>query len=256
MAAVRRKASERGEDLPAVPRDAITVAMKRGRKLREVRPFVWEWVERWGKRHGVWRPMVMFGVALRLMLRPGEVGKIRVEHVRRGREGVLVRLVGRKSDKVLRKDPWHMVECGGEFCVACGLWALREEARERGHEFVFIGRNGGISVAEFTEGMNRIAWELGMEERGKRFFTGKSCRVGGAMAAALGGVSEMEIRLTGSWKSDALFRYIGGIMGAKSGLMEVVKRADGASVWLGGWECREEGCRGPWEGRGSSSSSF
>jgi len=250
IAAVRRKAFERGEVIPSVPRDAVMVAMKRGRRRCEVRPFVWGWAVKWDRSGGAWRRLVMFGAALRLMLRPGEVGRIRVEHVRKGKEGALVRLVGRKSDKVIRRDPWHLVECGGEFCVACGLWALREEVRESGGEWVFEGRKGGISRDEFTECLNRVAWQLGIAEVGERFFTGKSCRVGGAMAAAMGGVSEMEIRLTGSWKSDALFRYIGGIIAAKGRIMEAVREADEESVWFGGWGEQKVGCEGPWEKSG------
>jgi hypothetical protein len=47
------------------------------------------------------------------------------------------------------------------------------------------------------------------------------------MAAAMGCVSEMEIRLTGSWKSDELFKYIGAILAGKGGLKEAVRTVDG-----------------------------
>ena len=79
---------------------------------------------------------------MRLMLRPGEFGRIGVEHVRRGREEVLVQLVRRKMDKKRRKNPWHLVECGERVCLACGLWRLREERVEEGKMWVFEGKKG------------------------------------------------------------------------------------------------------------------
>jgi hypothetical protein len=51
-------------------------------------------------------------------------------------------------------------------------------------------------------------------------FVGKSGRVGGAMSAAMSGVPELQIRITGSWKSDALLRYIGGILVENSGMWQ------------------------------------
>lgn len=39
-AVIRRRAVERKEYVPDVPRDAVVVAMKKGRKMSEVRPYV------------------------------------------------------------------------------------------------------------------------------------------------------------------------------------------------------------------------
>jgi len=41
--------------------------------------------------------------------------------------------------------------------------------------------------------------------------------------AVLGG-TKLEIQTTGGWKSEALMRYIGGVMAAKSGLGESIFR--------------------------------
>jgi hypothetical protein len=232
-AALRRRAKEEGEQIPNIPNDAIVVGRKLGKKRKEVRPFVWKWAMRWleGRGEGMWRRVTLIGLALRLMLRPGEPGRIKSEHIRRGREGVLVQLVGRKSDKIWRRDPWHFVECDhADFCIACGMWKLALEVKDSESKLLFQGKDGGMKSEEFATVLNVVARELKIGEG--RFFTGKSCRVGGAIAAALAGVEESEIRIIGSWSSDALYRYIGGIMAMKSKMMEAVKSADEDSIWF------------------------
>ena len=60
-------------------RDVMRRAKKEGRRAKEVVPVVWEWVDRlWQKGEGDERVVaVMVGLAMRLMLRPGEWGRIR-----------------------------------------------------------------------------------------------------------------------------------------------------------------------------------
>jgi hypothetical protein len=138
---VRRGNRERGGEEVRITqklRDKMRWAKKNGGKAREVVPVVWEWVDRLWKRgkEGDGRVVaLMVGLAMRLMLRPGEWGRIRLENVRRVRRGVYVQLVGRKADKVIRRDPWHLVECGGmEWCLACGVWEVVEGRRRGGGE--------------------------------------------------------------------------------------------------------------------------
>ncbi len=75
--------------------------MKEGKR---VVPVVWEWIDRLWRRgsEGDGRVMaVMVGLAMGLMLRLGERGRIRVGNARRIRGGVYEQLVGRKADKVM-----------------------------------------------------------------------------------------------------------------------------------------------------------
>jgi hypothetical protein len=163
------------------------------------------------------------------MLRPGEVGKIKAKHVRQTGEGTWVRLVGRKSDKVIRADPWHLVECSkGGFCPACGLMDMSDEAGKgvRGGETeVFRDWLGQRIKSEQVGGiMNSILRRLNILKPGEcDWLTGKTLRVGGAMAAAMGGVSELIIRITGSWKSEALLKYTGGVMAARTNLSGIMR---------------------------------
>ena len=60
-------------------------------------------------------------------------------------------------------------------------------------------------------------------------FVGKSSCVGGAISATLGGVSELAICTTGDWRSDAIRRYVGGIMATCSNLFGAMLSASSSS---------------------------
>ena len=169
---VRRKNREKGGEEVVVTqrlRDAMMRAKKDGKRGREVVPVVWEWIENlWRKGwRGDWRFVaVVVGLGMRLMLRPGEWARIRLEHVRRVEGGVCVRLVGRKTDKVVRRDPWHLVECGGGmWCVACCVVELAERRRREGadeREGLFVDRDGRELKAESREGEIPWGWKEGV----------------------------------------------------------------------------------------------
>ena len=61
---------------------------------------------------------------------------------------------------------------------------------------------------------------------------GNSCRVGGAVDAALVGVKELAIHTIGVWKSETLMVYIGSIIAARSKIMEAVQWAPAESIWF------------------------
>ena len=160
----------------------------------------------------------MAGVGMRLMLRPGEAERIKVKHVKSGEGGTYVQLVARKADKVKRADPWHLIECTrGEFCPACGIMEMAEIVRRKGKggEGVVLAdcKGRGPKRGQVGGVANWILRKIGkLGEQQEDVLVGKSWRVGGAMAAVMGGASELVVRVTGSWKSDALLRYIGGLM--------------------------------------------
>ena len=59
-------------------------------------------------------------------------------------------------------------------------------------------------------------------------FVGKSSCVG-AISATLGGASELAIRTTGDWRSNAIRRYVGGIMATRSNLFGAMLSASSSS---------------------------
>jgi len=163
----------------------------------------------------------------RLMLRPGEFAKIKTTDVRNTPGGADVRIVGRKSDKVNRFQPWHFIACRSKLpCLAC--WVKRAafliaKDIEVGHP-IFVDHSGMPPTT--TEHLARLFISvyrsvLGDAECPPRF-VGKSARVGGAMAAARAGVPELSIRITGDWRSEALLRYIGGIIAERSGMTAAI----------------------------------
>ena len=230
---IRRLNRERGFEMPKVSKGVLVGAAKRGMKAREVIPFAWEWVDwlfREGREKGDRFVAVMVGVGMRLMMRPGEFERVKVRNVRGARGGVFVQLEARKNDKVVRRDPWHFIECGGDgWCLACGLKGVWEEAKREG-----VGEDGAVFRDGVGEGLKGgevagvLNWVLGRNgwvvEATEEWMVGKSCRVGGAVAAALGGVDELTIRLVGGWSSQALLKYIGGIIAARSGVGMAIRR--------------------------------
>src|SRR5690606_13927184 len=88
LSAVRRLNREKGLEVPGVPKGVVIFGRKRGKKYKDVVPCVWEWIdELWkvGQVGGKERLVaLMCGVALNLMLRPGEVGRLSLENVRKG----------------------------------------------------------------------------------------------------------------------------------------------------------------------------
>ena len=149
-----------------------------------------------------------------------------------------MQLVGRKADKVRRRDPWHLVECGGSvWCMACGVWEVVEGRRKQGaesEEAVWVDGEGKAIGGDEVEGvLNWMVWKIGVVGRGEKLLTGKSCRVGGALALARAGVAEQVIRIVGGWSSEALERYVSGVMAAAVGVGEVMRRSnEGEVAWV------------------------
>jgi hypothetical protein len=96
----------------------------------------------------------------------------------------------------------------------------------------------GISGGEVEGVLNWMVWKVGVVRRGERLLVGKSCRVGGALALARAGVSEQVIRIVGGWSSEALERYVSGVMAAAVGVGEVMRRSREDEV---PWVKEEEG---------------
>ena len=237
---IRRLNREKGFDEPKVPRDVLVAGAKGGRKYKEVVPMMWEWVRRlWACGGGRERLVaVMVGVAVRLMLRPGEVHKITLGDVRRGEPGVFIRLVGRKSDKVIRMDPWHVVEWGeGSFKLGVEVWKVlirRREAGGKDEDGLFVDCEGiGMKGVEAERVWNWVVRRVGVVKLGgEDVLVGKSCRVGGAIAAILGGVPEVVVRVIGGWKSENMLKYIGGLMAAWAGVMAAIEGVGATEVPL------------------------
>ena len=151
-------------------------------------------------------------------------------NVRTITSGVMVRLRARKCDKVLRRDPWHFLECSClrgqstlelEFCIPCALVSVMWGRIDQGASDLdpVFADGEGLALPAPVVGfvLNATCAAAGVEAPAA--FTGKSARVGGAVFAALGGASELAIRVTGDWQSDTIRRYIGGMMAAKNGVV-------------------------------------
>ena len=95
------------------------------------------------------------------------------------------------------------------------------------------GKGRGIKGEEVEGVLNWMMWKIGVVERGEKLLTGKSCRVGGALALARVGVAEQVIRIVGGWSSEALERYVSGVMAAAVGVGEVMRRStEGEVAWV------------------------
>ena len=122
--------------------------------------------------------------------------------------------------------------------ASCGV-ELDERRRGEGadeREGLFVDRDGRELKAEWVEGMlNWMLWELEVVERGKRVLMGKSCRVGGALALVRRGVSERVVMIVGGWSSEALTRYVSGVMAAAVGVGRMMRESrEGEIPW--GWK--------------------
>ena len=229
ISAVRRIHKDLGLTPPVVDQSVVTAARKVPRKLPDVQPFpmslaihAWETSSSSTKFYAV-----IAALACRLMLRPGEIGKILLSDVHLAQSGVWVRLRARKSDKILKRNPWHLLSCSSDsirtFCLPCAVYLLCIARYENGTDTSPLFADAkefplppGIMGTIF----NFIAAAVD-PSMGSRF-TGKSGRVGGAISAALGGAPELVICTCGDWHSDTIRRYIAGIMASKTELFSLM----------------------------------
>jgi hypothetical protein len=213
------------------PKEVIQRAKKAERSHEDVAPFPsWMAGEAWKKGERDTKSLAFIAaLGTRLMLRPGEFEKIRVGHVRLAEGGTEVKIVNRKMDKKNRREPWHFLSCVRKgFCVACWLGMVaraRWQSSGLGACVVVDGSGRALAAADVGRVLSEV-YRRATGEVGPRF-VGKSARVGGAIAAARMGIPTLVIRVTGDWKSDALLRYIGGIIAAKSGLDRALQQRPG-----------------------------
>lgn len=225
VSAIRRLHKDLGLRVPLCNPAIMRAARKHKRKADDVRPFPAAWaVSAFKSCEVIWQPLtVVAALGCRLMMRPGEFVRLWVSDVRRGIAGVWVRLRRRKGDVVLRKDPWHFIACGegllDVFCLACFVWkcaVCRAVGKQSIDIPLFVDKDGRALESEFVAHIfNALAALLGNEQE---VFVGKSGRVGGAVAAVIGGASELEVRITGDWRGESLRRYVGGVMAMRSGI--------------------------------------
>ena len=237
------------KDLGLLPPEAnpsvIMAARKFPRKVPDVEPFPVRFsllAFVLSDDHFIKFLAVITALSCRLMLRPGELTKIKLDDLRITQGGVLIRLVARKCDKTIRADPWHFISCAEEdtpyFCLACALRTIATErfALLRGDDIsdelisfallspLFADVNGRpLPPGILGHVFNTVA--LIAHPGSHQLFTGKSGRVGGAVSAALGGASEVVIRTTGDWRSETICRYVGGIIACRSGIFSAMVNA-------------------------------
>ena len=161
------------------------------------------------------------------MLRPGELSNIRLSDLQIAPDGVLIQLRAQKCDKIIRADPWHYIVCGVDatlvFCLACALRTVAVEQtvslRKNLTTHLVVEFDAKLELAPLFVDVNKAPIPPGL--------LGILFNV--AISATLGGVSELAIRTTGDWRSDAIRRYVGGIMATRSNLFGAMLSASSSS---------------------------
>lgn len=153
-------------------------------------------------------------VGFRLMLRSKSLGALRKKDINFKEWGVEIAISPIKSSNWQRKH----IEFNSDrrFCPADWLQRHMQGLNIReSDDLLFHGKNGRpLTSMNVTELVRKIARASGVEGD----FSSHSLRIGGATAAALGGISLAQIQAVGGWESAAVLRYIRSIIGVSKNM--------------------------------------
>ena len=158
------------------------------------------------------RDAALLAVGLRLMLRPGELTKMKMADLRFEEGGVLVRLGRTKADQKAERRPVFIEEVSARHCpVKLSRELIRRRKAEGATDsnLVFVSHSGtSLSSSAVTSIVRRVAELAGVKGR----FSGHSLRIGGASAALAGGLSVDQVKAVGGWKSDTVKQYLAPVL--------------------------------------------
>lgn len=160
-------------------------------------------------------------VGMRGLLRAGEIMNLKFRHIQsRSDRYVQIDLVKRKNR--VRGAAKIFIEASGN--VTCPVRRLNEWLRVREREascnlddLVFsthMKKGTQLSYAIIKNLVVKAAADAGYVDLN---LSGHSLRIGGATEALIGGMTELQIRVMGDWKSDAYMRYLRGVEPAAAG---------------------------------------
>ena len=157
-------------------------------------------------------------IGFRLMLRAKSLGAIRVRDLTFKEWGMEVALSPIKTmSSWQRKHIEH-----SDDSRLCPVQWTKEYILEAGLEpedLLFGDANGlPLTSMTLTSLVRKVASYAGLEGD----FSGHSLRIGGATAAALGGVTISHIQAVGGWDSFAVLRYIRSVVGVKTKMSEMM----------------------------------
>jgi len=155
------------------------------------------------------RDAALVSVGLRLMLRPGELIKLRLEDVKLEQDGAKIRLGRTKADQKAERRPLLVEPSESPACPVKLLTSLVQKRKAQGAaaaDPLFVGAAGKrLTSSAVTSIVRRMAEAHGLDPGS---VSGHSLRIGGASAAADGGLSMTQIMAAGGWKSGAVQRYL------------------------------------------------
>ena len=160
-------------------------------------------------------------VGMRGLLRAGEIMNLKFRHIQsRSDRFVQIDLVKRKNR--VRGAAKIFIEASGN--VTCPVRRLNDWLKVRGQEascnpddLVFtthMQKGTQLSYAIIKALVVEAATGAGYVDLN---LSGHSLRIGGATEALIGGMTELQIRVMGDWKSDAYMRYLRGVEPAAAG---------------------------------------
>ena len=155
------------------------------------------------------RDATLVAVGLRLMLRPGEIVKLKLESVRMQKDGALVRLGRSKADQKAQRKPLLIESSASPACPVKLLQSLIRARKAQGatdEDLLFIGAAGRpLTTSAVSSVIRRMAEAHGLDPKS---FSGHSLRIGGASAALAGGLTVDQVKAVGGWKSAAVNQYL------------------------------------------------
>lgn len=156
-------------------------------------------------------------VGFRLMLRSKSLAAVKVKHVALKDWGLEIAIAPVKTMQSWQRK--H-IEKSQDWKLCPVFWFNKfcETVAPDEDDFLFINpKTGGpISSLVITELVRKIADSSKIDGD----FSSHSLRIGGATAAALGGLSTTQIQAIGGWESFAVLRYIRSLVGVSKNVSE------------------------------------
>jgi site-specific recombinase XerD len=155
------------------------------------------------------KAIVLLGI--RALLRPGEISKLRFEHVKFNHQGIMYLDLGVRKNKLERSPRIYVSTSGTDLCPVAAFLAWREFCiQERKccaqDQLVFTtSRGSAVSNAHIADYVRVVMKNFGGENM---TLAGHCLRITGACFLLEAGEDVASIKLLGNWSSDCFLRYL------------------------------------------------